>query len=72
MYLCGLGQTPRNCGVSVPKKDFSPRLGIAWRVNPTLVVRSGFAIDYDPNPLAWVRDFVGEAEIASRHLARGA
>jgi hypothetical protein len=63
MYLCGLGQTPENCGVKVPKKDFSPRLGLAWRATPTFVVRAGFGINYDPNPLAWVRDFVGEAEI---------
>jgi hypothetical protein len=26
-------------------------------------VRAGFGINFDPNPLAWVRDFVGEAEI---------
>jgi hypothetical protein len=63
MYLCGLGSTPVNCGVSVPKTDFSPRLGFAWRATPTFVVRAGFGINYDPNPLAWVRDFVGEAEI---------
>jgi hypothetical protein len=63
MYLCGLGQTPRDCGVKVPKKDFSPRVGIAWRATPTFVVRAGFGVNFDPNPLAWVRDFVGEAEI---------
>jgi hypothetical protein len=63
MYLCGLGQTPRNCGVKVPKDDFSPRLGVAWRLKNSLVVRAGFGINFDPNPLAWVRDFVGEAEI---------
>jgi len=63
MYLCGLGQTPENCGVQVPKKDFSPRVGVAWRVTPTFVARAGFGINFDPNPLAWVRDFVGEAEI---------
>jgi hypothetical protein len=62
MYLCGLGSTPKNCGVKVPSKDFSPRLGIAWRLSPTLVLRTGFGINFDPNPLAWVRDFVGEAE----------
>jgi hypothetical protein len=63
MYLCGLGQTPKNCSVKVPKRDFSPRVGIAWRATPTFVVRAGFGINFDPNPLAWVRDFVGEAEI---------
>jgi hypothetical protein len=63
IYLCGLGQTPKDCGVKVPKKDFSPRVGVAWRVTPTFVVRAGFGINFDPNPLAWVRDFVGEGEI---------
>lgn len=62
MYLCGIGKTPKDCGVKVPKKDFSPRLGLAWRVSPSFVVRAGFGINFDPNPLAWVRDFVGEAE----------
>jgi hypothetical protein len=62
MLLCGLGSTPVDCGVTVPKTDFSPRLGIAWRVRPTFVVRTGFGINFDPNPLAWVRDFVGAAE----------
>jgi len=47
----------------VPKKDFSPRVGIAWRATNSFVVRAGFGINYDPNPLAWVRDFVGEAEV---------
>jgi hypothetical protein len=64
MYLCGVGPTPRDCGVKVPKKDFSPRIGLAWRATPTFVIRTGFGINYDPNPLAWVRDFVGEAEIS--------
>ena len=62
MYLCGLGSTPTDCGVTVPKTDFSPRLGIAWRIRPTFVIRTGFGINFDPNPLAWVRDFVGYAE----------
>ena len=58
-----VGPTPTDCGVKVPKRDFSPRLGIAWRATPTFVMRAGFGINFDPNPLAWVRDFVGEAEI---------
>jgi len=36
--------------VKVPKRDFSPRLGLAWRVTPTFVVRAGFGINFDPNP----------------------
>ena len=56
MYLCGLGETPTDCGVKVPKRDFSRRLGLACNPTPTFVVRAGFGINYDPNPPAWVRD----------------
>lgn len=46
--LCGLGSTPRNCGLPQSKKLFSPRLGIAWRATDTFVVRAGYGITYDP------------------------
>ncbi len=29
-------------------KDFAPRLGIAWEVNPKLVLRGGYGINYAP------------------------
>jgi hypothetical protein len=46
--LCGLGSTPRNCGLPQSKKLFAPRLGLAWRATNTLVVRAGYGISYDP------------------------
>ncbi|MEZ5355456.1 MAG: carboxypeptidase regulatory-like domain-containing protein [Bryobacteraceae bacterium] len=46
--LCGLGSTPKNCGLPQSKKLFSPRLGIAWRATDTLIVRAGYGITYDP------------------------
>ena len=46
--LCGLGSTPRNCGLSQSKRLFSPRLGLAWRATDTLVARAGYGITYDP------------------------
>ncbi len=46
--LCGLGSTPRDCGLSESKKLFSPRVGIAWRAANSLVVRAGYGITYDP------------------------
>jgi hypothetical protein len=35
--LCGLGSTPKNCGV-----------GLAWRLSNTLAARAGYGITYDP------------------------
>src|ERR1051325_2145397 len=48
MLVCGVGNVPNDCGVHVSKKLFAPRLGIAYRPTPTLVVRAGYGITYDP------------------------
>jgi hypothetical protein len=58
--LCGLGGTPRDCGYDVSFKEFSPRVGVAWRATNTFVVRAGFGINFDPQPLAWVRDLLND------------
>jgi hypothetical protein len=50
--LCGLGATPKDCGLKQSKKLFSPRVGIAWRPTGSLVVRAGYGITYDPFSLA--------------------
>ncbi|MBP6820026.1 MAG: TonB-dependent receptor [Acidobacteria bacterium] len=52
MKVCGVGNVPQDCGVKLSKKLFSPRLGIAWRVNDSFVVRTGYGITYDPISLA--------------------
>ncbi|MGH9799781.1 MAG: hypothetical protein ACRD82_05400, partial [Blastocatellia bacterium] len=48
------GNVPKDCGVKLSKKLFSPRLGIAWRVSDSFVVRTGYGITYDPISLARV------------------
>jgi hypothetical protein len=48
MLVCGVGQAPENCGVSVSKKLFAPRFGIAYRATNSLVVRAGYGITFDP------------------------
>ena len=58
--LCGLGGTPRDCGYHVSNTEFSPRVGLAWRATNSFVVRAGFAINYDPYPLAFVRDMLND------------
>jgi len=48
MLICGAGQVPKNCGASVSKKLFAPRIGIAYRATDGLVLRAGYGITYDP------------------------
>jgi Carboxypeptidase regulatory-like domain/TonB dependent receptor-like, beta-barrel len=48
MMLCGVGGNPITCGVTVDKKDFAPRLGLAYRATSTLVLRGGYGITYEP------------------------
>jgi hypothetical protein len=46
--LCGLGSTPKDCGLPQSKKLFAPRFGVAWRATDSFVVRAGYGITYDP------------------------
>ncbi len=48
MYVCGIGSVPRNCGLPQSKTQFAPRVGIAWRVTDTFVVRTGYGLTYNP------------------------
>ncbi|HMV47255.1 MAG TPA: TonB-dependent receptor, partial [Blastocatellia bacterium] len=50
--ICGTGNNPSNCGTKLSKKLFSPRIGIAWRVSDSFVVRTGYGLTYDPISLA--------------------
>ncbi len=52
MMICGVGSVPQDCGVSVSRKLFAPRIGIAFRATDTFVVRAGYGITYDPLNLA--------------------
>ncbi|MGH9630478.1 MAG: TonB-dependent receptor domain-containing protein, partial [Bryobacteraceae bacterium] len=48
LTLCGVGSFPQNCGFNMSKKHFAPRIGIAYRVSDTLVIRTGYGITWDP------------------------
>ena len=68
--LCGVGNAPRDCGYHVSDLDFSPNLGLAYQVTRTLVVRSGFGMNFDPSPLAYNRDMLSNyPEILSYSFA---
>ncbi len=49
--VCGYGLVPKGCNVSMSKKEFGPRVGIAYRVSNTFVVRAGYGITNDPYSL---------------------
>jgi Carboxypeptidase regulatory-like domain/TonB dependent receptor len=59
MLICGLGSVPADCGYDMGPGNVSPRLGLAYRVNDAVVVRGGYGINYDPYPLAFVRNLLG-------------
>ncbi|MGH7461730.1 MAG: hypothetical protein ACREMA_11990, partial [Longimicrobiales bacterium] len=50
VYFGGLGNTPRNAGITVSKKLFAPRIGFAYRLGSKTVIRSGYGITFDPLP----------------------
>jgi hypothetical protein len=48
----GVGSVPTDLGVEVSKRLFAPRIGLAYRIKPTFVVRAGYGITNDPYALA--------------------
>ena len=46
--ICGYDLIAKSCGISMSKKEFAPRAGIAYRFSDKLVIRSGFGMSYDP------------------------
>jgi len=49
IYIGGEGGQPWNAGATASKKDFGPRIGIAYRLNEKTVIRSGYGISTDPD-----------------------
>jgi len=43
VLLCGRGSVPADCGINVQKDLFTPRLGLAYRANDSLVFRAGYS-----------------------------
>jgi hypothetical protein len=52
VYLGGIGDVPMNVGITTSKKLFAPRVGIAWRLKESTVLRTGYGITYDPLPFS--------------------
>jgi len=52
--ICGVGSTPKDCGINVQKTLFAPRGGIAYRPIQGTVIRAGFALT--PEQINMFRD----------------
>jgi hypothetical protein len=50
LVVSGYGSNPDNLGISTHYKYFAPRLGLAYRVRESTVIRVGFGISYTPFP----------------------
>ncbi|HKS75122.1 MAG TPA: TonB-dependent receptor [Terriglobales bacterium] len=48
MNLCGFGSVPSGCGVEISKALFSPRVGFAYRLTDSFVIRAGYGMTTDP------------------------
>jgi outer membrane receptor protein involved in Fe transport len=59
MLICGVGPVPTDCGYDMGPGNLSPRAGLAYRLTEDIVVRGGYGINYDPYPLAFVRNLLG-------------
>ncbi|MCC6265441.1 MAG: TonB-dependent receptor, partial [Bryobacterales bacterium] len=52
VYMGGVGNNPKNVGITTSKKLFAPRVGFAYRITENTVLRSGYGITYDPMPFS--------------------
>ena len=47
LIIGGVGNNPKNAGITTSAKYFAPRVGIAYRPTAGMVIRAGYGISYD-------------------------
>ena len=52
VFVGRFGGVPDTAGVSAGKRDFAPRVGVAYRIGQGTVVRGGYGISVDPYPMS--------------------
>lgn len=50
LVVAGVGGNPSNLGIKTRYRYFAPRVGLAYRVTDSTVVRAGFGLSYTPFP----------------------
>ena len=56
MLIGGVGNTPTDTGVKVPRCRSRPRFDIAYRATEKTVIRAGYGISIDPDTFRYMRD----------------
>jgi hypothetical protein len=54
MVICGLGGTLKDCGITKDTHRFVPRVGVAYRLSSSAVIRAGYGWTNDPTNLGGV------------------
>jgi Carboxypeptidase regulatory-like domain/TonB dependent receptor len=67
----GVGGNPQNAGINVGYGQFTPRLGMAYRLDEATVFRAGAGITTDPESFRFLRDQY-PSEIAQAYVGSGA
>ena len=57
--ICGTAGNPSQCDYHVSMKEFAPNVGLAYQLTKSLVLRTGFGINFDPAPLAYTNTMLG-------------
>jgi hypothetical protein len=71
VYMGGVGNNPKNVGITTSKKLLAPRIGFAYRLTENMVVRSGYGITYDPLPFSRPLRGMYPATIGSTFVSSG-
>ena len=50
LVIAGIGKNPKDLGMRTSFKNFAPRLGLAYRLAASTVIRGGFGVSYAPFP----------------------
>ena len=53
LFLVGNGADTSRNAYPLPKKEFSPRLGVAYALNPKTVIRAGYGVFFIPNDVSF-------------------
>lgn len=48
MSICGLASIPSDCGITRDRSRIDPRIGLAYRISNSTVVRAGYSMAIDP------------------------
>ena len=53
IWACGVGDIPTDCGIGIGKHNVVPRVGVAYRMTDSTVLRVGYGVTIDP--FNWAR-----------------